>query len=99
MKVVIHLGAALELDEATSYYSAHAGASIADAFLTEFDRAITLIVEFPKIAASWRGMNRRLPLRRFPYSIVYRPSNDRIEIVAVAHQSRKPGYWRNRNFD
>ena len=39
---------------------------------------------------------RRLVLSRFPYDIVFLPRPDEIVIVAVAHQARRPGYWRNR---
>jgi hypothetical protein len=33
---------------------------------------------------------------RFPYSIVYKEAADKIMIVAIAHQRRRPGYWRRR---
>jgi len=35
-------------------------------------------------------------LPRFPYAVVYRDQPERIEIVAVAHAARRPGYWQNR---
>jgi plasmid stabilization system protein ParE len=31
-----------------------------------------------------------------PYTIVYRIVNDEIIVVAVAHQRRRPWYWRGR---
>jgi plasmid stabilization system protein ParE len=39
---------------------------------------------------------RRILLHRFPFFIVYRFRQARIEIVAVAHARRRPGYWRER---
>lgn len=39
---------------------------------------------------------KRLTLRRFPYDIVVIDRLDERIIVAVAHHSRKPGYWRGR---
>ena len=39
---------------------------------------------------------RRVLLRRFPYSIVFYERKDEIVIVAFAHSSRRPGYWRSR---
>jgi hypothetical protein len=33
---------------------------------------------------------------RFPYGVIYRLSGDTVEIVAVMHLSRKPGYWKHR---
>ncbi|MFO7580013.1 type II toxin-antitoxin system RelE/ParE family toxin [Nitrosomonas halophila] len=39
---------------------------------------------------------KRLILKRFPYDIVVIESTDEVIIIAVAHHSRKPGYWRQR---
>ncbi|WP_250654862.1 type II toxin-antitoxin system RelE/ParE family toxin [Alkalimarinus coralli] len=39
---------------------------------------------------------RRLILKRFPFDIVVLERHELTIIVAVAHQSRKPGYWRDR---
>jgi len=35
-------------------------------------------------------------IRQFPYSIVYRIERDQILVLAVAHWSRSPGYWKAR---
>lgn len=39
---------------------------------------------------------RRFVLRKFPYSIIYSIEPDCVMILAVAHQRREPGYWRER---
>ena len=39
---------------------------------------------------------RRILIRQFPYSLVYRLERDRIYLIAVAHLSRRPGYWKER---
>jgi len=39
---------------------------------------------------------RRVVLSRFPYIVVFRETVTEIEIVAVAHGRRRPGYWRER---
>ena len=39
---------------------------------------------------------KRLLLRRFPYSIVVRESDDEYLVIAIAHQHRRPGYWKER---
>ncbi|HVC48314.1 MAG TPA: type II toxin-antitoxin system RelE/ParE family toxin [Terracidiphilus sp.] len=36
---------------------------------------------------------RRILLHRFPYSIVFRELLHEIQIIAVAHAKRRPGYW------
>jgi plasmid stabilization system protein ParE len=45
-------------------------------------------------AAGAKGA-KRLILRRFPYDIVVREFPDEIMVVAIAHHSRRPGYWRD----
>jgi toxin ParE1/3/4 len=39
---------------------------------------------------------RRALLKRFPFLVVFRERNSRIEVIAVAHGRRRPGYWRKR---
>lgn len=39
---------------------------------------------------------RQCPVSGFPYTIVYTDGPQSIEIIAVAHQKRKPGYWKRR---
>ena len=34
--------------------------------------------------------------RDFPFSLVYVRRDDEVEIIAVAHGRRRPGYWRSR---
>jgi plasmid stabilization system protein ParE len=36
-------------------------------------------------------------LHRFPYVIYYECLPDRVRVVAVAHERRRPGYWWRRN--
>jgi hypothetical protein len=33
---------------------------------------------------------------RFPYRVVYLVVDDAIDVLAVAHAKRRPGYWRRR---
>ena len=85
-----------DLVEGSLYYSRAANADLARAFILEFERSTALLSKQPELGAPWRGQVCRFPLRRFPYSIVYDLSQGRIRILAVAHQSRKPGFWRGR---
>ena len=39
---------------------------------------------------------KRLMLRRFPYDIVVQERGGDILVIAFAHHSRRPGYWRDR---
>lgn len=53
------------------------------------------ISEHPAVGSLVQRVRVRLPVRifnldRFPYSIVYREHEDYLEILAIAHQSRRP---------
>lgn len=64
------------------------------AALDLFEEHLAPLVPVPGLSGS-RGA-KRLLLRRFPYSIVVRESDEEYLVVAVAHQYRRPGYWRDR---
>jgi len=68
----------------------------ADAFMAELDTAIERIEQGPRTWPPYLGGTRRYLLHRFPFSIVFRETPSRIEIVAVAHGRRRPGYWLGR---
>jgi len=68
---------------------------LGDTFLIETIKAITLIDQFPQ---AWHPLThpiRRCRLKRFPYSVVYTQDGTDVLILAIAHQHRKPNYWRN----
>lgn len=97
MNISINAQAELELTQGAVYYAQKANKFIAEAFLAEFERSAKLLVEQPKLGTPWRARIRRLPLRRFPYSIVYYLRESEVRILAVAHQRRRPGYWQERS--
>lgn len=97
MKISLNAQAEIELVEGATYYAREANPEIANAFISEFDRSAKLLGEFPKLGSTWRGRIRRLPLRRFPYSIVYYLRDSEVRILAIAHQRRRPGFWRGRS--
>lgn len=39
---------------------------------------------------------RQILVKRFPYSIVFIEHAEDLWVVAFAHHSRRPGYWRDR---
>jgi toxin ParE1/3/4 len=39
---------------------------------------------------------RRRAVTRFPYHVVYLEMGTHIRILAIAHDRRKPGYWKDR---
>jgi hypothetical protein len=90
-----HPDAADELEEAGLFYESRM-AGLGRSFAAEIERTLFLLTQYPSAGAADDSGCRRVPIARFPYSIVYRQQQDIILVVAVAHQRRRPGYWRRR---
>ncbi|MEQ8785394.1 MAG: type II toxin-antitoxin system RelE/ParE family toxin [Pirellulaceae bacterium] len=90
-----HPEARLETFEAFDWYAARS-MEAAHAFQQELADAGRAIQSHPELWASYLFGTRRYLLKRFPFVLVYRVTPARIEIVAVAHGRRNPGYWRRR---
>lgn len=93
--VSIHPEALDETAAATEWYSKRSHRA-ADLFLDEVDRVIARIIRHATQFPVFVFGTRKAVFRRFPFYIVFREKVDSIEIVAVAHGRRKPGYWRER---
>ena len=86
-----------ELAEAVRWYEARRpglGGDLYDAVV----KTIDLIRTHPEIGAQRAGRSdaRQLSVSRFPFTIVYQVHDNDIYVVAVAHTSRRPGYWQHR---
>ena len=64
-------------------------------FFDAVTHAIELLRTRPEIGTA-AVRTRSWLLTRFPYRLIYRVRDDDIYIVAIAHTSRRPGYWKNR---
>ena len=62
----------------------------------DVDRVINLLRNHPMLGRQLENNLRRALLRRFPFSLIYAVEANAIVIVAVSHQRRRPGYWRDR---
>lgn len=65
-------------------------------FLVELEASYEVISELPDTWPTFQKGFRRYLLARFPYSVIYRKSGKKIFVVAIMHNRRKPGYWRER---
>ena len=93
----LHPDAEVDLREAAEFYRKRAGNELALTFIAEFEYSVSLLLEYPTLGAIWRNGRRRFVMRRFPYSLIYNATDQQIRILAVAHQSRRPGYWQDRD--
>jgi len=95
-KISIHEAVEIELNDAADFYDI-ACVNLGAVFIDEVQRTIKNISEFPDSAQVMRGQIRKKPIAKFPYSVIYSVRLDEIRILAVAHQKRRPFYWRSRH--
>ena len=98
MRYSLHPDADHDLRDAAEYYKQRAGIALSQALFTEFEHSVTLLLQHPLLGAVSHQGQRRIVMRHFPYSIFYTVSDDEIRVLAVAHHSRLPGYWRKRKW-
>jgi toxin ParE1/3/4 len=95
MRIRYRPEAVAELEEAEKWYRARDDQA-ADRWLEAAGQTIESIAANPELWAADRFGIREVRVRRFPYAVAYRMHADMVEIVAVAHSSRRHGYWRHR---
>lgn len=90
-----HPDAVAEANAAAAWY-AERNPALRRAFIAELDRAVDSIRKSPEGWPGYEAGTRRYLMRRFPFMVVYREIGSTIQIVAVAHTRRRPGYWKTR---
>jgi toxin ParE1/3/4 len=100
MKLRIEAEAEAELRDAASWYeSRRTGLGLE--MLAEVDEGIERIrrtpFQFARLETNPDEQTvRRLLLRRFPFQLIYEVAKEEIQLLAVAHTRRRPGYWKHR---
>ena len=95
MTVGFHPAAEEEFRATASYYEGLV-AGLGEEFIAEVERTCALLQEYPDLGPRLDPVHRRHSLRRFPFALIYHGDGSELRIVAVAHESRRPGYWRPR---
>jgi plasmid stabilization system protein ParE len=63
-------------------------------YLASFSAAMERVCSDPKrFRIECEPDLRRIPLRGFPFAIIYHDVGGQIQVLAVAHHRRRPGYW------
>ncbi len=88
--------AALEEAEAARDWYAERSLVASKAFVSELIHAVEQLAEAPDRWPHYEAGTRRYVFPRFPFSLIYRILDKKIQIVAVAHVKRKPEYWKDR---
>ncbi len=84
-----------ELFESQDFYEDRS-AGLGAAFLESVEAATAGIRRYPHSGSSVDAVLRQSRVPRFPYSLIYRVEKERIFILAVAHDKRRPRYWAGR---
>jgi hypothetical protein len=96
LRLRIRRDAELELLQAARWYNLQRD-GLGNEFLEEVDLALADIAESPRhwpLSTDRHDAEiRRALLTRFPYAIPFMIVGDEIIVLAIAHMSRKPGYW------
>lgn len=96
-KIIFLFEAEEELNFSAQYYN-HQSIGLGLDFLEEIEKSIRIIKRNPEIWPIYEDRIHKYNTRRFPFSIYYtfEKELERIIILAIAHQKRKPGYWKTR---
>jgi plasmid stabilization system protein ParE len=95
-QTIFHPEARAEMRESVEFYEAQLD-GLGLRFLSAVEKTSEWISAHPEAGSPLRGEFRKRIIPGFPYNIIYRVWKDYIYLVAVAHQHRRPGYWRDRS--
>jgi plasmid stabilization system protein ParE len=95
VKTRFYREATAKLEEALDWYSARSATAEAR-FAAAVDDALESIAKSPGRFVKLSRRHRACRVIGFPYQIIYRFEGNVMVVVAVAHTSRRPGYWKRR---
>jgi len=95
MRLAFHPEAERELVEEAAYYEIRVP-GLGGRFEEEVRRATSILMQHPEIGISVDAELRKFVLNRFPYFLYFSFTSEVLYVEVVAHQSRRPGYWKSR---
>ena len=84
-----------ELFEAAFFYEKQVE-GLGKRFTDTIEKALSTIAENPQIYPRLEKDFQKCPTSPFPYKIIFKVEQNRIVIIAVAHNKRRPNYWSER---
>ena len=97
-RIRYRLAAVEELQEAIDWYSRR-DLAVGQRLRATIRAKIVDLRTHPLVHTADADSVRQALVRPFPYYVVYRVNGSVVEILAIAHTSRRPGYWRKRLHD
>jgi len=95
LKIIFHPDIAVEVKSSYDWYQRQAD-GLGEDYLSELESAYQAICELPETWPKFEKGFRRFLLSKFPFSVIYRANEKTVFVVAVMHNSRRPGYWSER---
>ena len=95
MRLSFHPAARGEFIAAADYYEA-AVSGLGDRFLQVVRGTTAMLLQHPEAGSVRVGQARRVVVTGFPYDVVHQVRHELLEVIAIAHHRRRPGYWRER---
>lgn len=94
-RLLFHPDVSVEVKAAYDWYQQQAE-GLGDDFVVELELVYQKVMDNPQRPKVFQKGFRRYSLFAFPFSVIYRESENYIYVVAVMHNRRKPGYWLSR---
>ena len=91
-----HPAAEAEHLESVAYFESKRP-GLGASYLAEFERTIDTACGAPhRYPVEKQPDVRRIRMKRFPFTILFRESLGNVQVLAVAHHRRRPQYWLGR---
>ena len=96
MSYFFHPAAEVEHLDAVGYYESKQS-GLGASYLTEFESVLAIVCESPhRYAVEKKPDIRRIRMKKFPFTILYREVLGSVQVLAVSHHRRRPQYWLGR---
>ena len=96
MSYLFHPAAETEHLESVAFYESRQP-GLGAVYLAEFESVMKRVCEGPdRYPIEMEPDIRRIRMNRLPFTVLYREKDSVVQVLAVAHQRRRPQYWLGR---
>jgi len=96
MSYYFHPAAEVEHLESIAYFESKR-AGLGASYLAEFEIIMDTVCEAPHRYPIDKPPDvKRIRMKRFPFTVLFRESSGTVQVLAVAHNRRRPQYWLGR---
>ncbi len=96
MSYFYHPAAESEHLESVAYFESKRP-GLGSLYFADFEETMEIICASPlRYPIGMQPDVRRVQLKKFPFTVLYRQTSTAIQVLAVAHHRRRPQYWLGR---